>query len=101
MCSARLRSPFARSFPSRSMPAMPRSIPRVLAVVLAAATVSTIASIAPETQADEPRSRVARAPVPLDGIAALVDDVRIFRSDVIARARHFEEKLSKDPTKRR
>jgi parvulin-like peptidyl-prolyl isomerase len=46
-------------------------------------------------------ARTARAPIPLDGIAALVDDVTIFRSDVAARVRHFEAKLSKDPVKRR
>lgn len=80
--------------------------PMVLAVALA-----TVA-IAPESHADSPatpapptgdeaRPRAARAPVPLDGIAAIVDDVTIFRSEVTARARHFEEKLSKDPIKRR
>ena len=52
-------------------------------------------------RAEEPRARVARAPVPLDGIAAIIDDVFIFRSDVAARAKRFEPTLSHDPTKRR
>lgn len=52
-------------------------------------------------RAEEPRARVARAPVPLDGIAAIIDDVFIFRSDVAARAKRFEPTLSRDPTKRR
>ena len=46
-------------------------------------------------------ARAPRAPVPLDGIAAIVDDVLIFRSDVTARARPFEAKLAADPLKRR
>jgi parvulin-like peptidyl-prolyl isomerase len=51
-------------------------------------------------RAEEP-PRVARAPVPLDGIVAIVEDVTIFRSDVAARVRHFEPKMSKDPRERR
>ena len=54
-----------------------------------------------QAHAEEPRARVARAPVPLDGVAAIVDDVFIFRSDVEARAKHFLDKLSRDPVKRR
>lgn len=73
----------------------------VMAVVLSAAAIATSASFVSDSQAEEPRARAARAPVPLDGIAAIVDDVTIFRSEVIARARHFEDKLSKDPVKRR
>jgi peptidyl-prolyl cis-trans isomerase SurA len=46
-------------------------------------------------------ARAARAPVPLDGVAAIVDDTTIFRSDVTSRARPFEAKLSRDPVKRR
>ena len=53
------------------------------------------------TPEDPPRAHVARAPVPLDGVAAIVDDVFIFRSEVVARARHFEAKLSRDPIQRR
>lgn len=66
-----------------------------LAVLVAATALCSVAG------AEEPRTRVARAPVPLDGVAAVVDDVFLFRSDVNARVRHFEEKLSKDPVKRR
>jgi parvulin-like peptidyl-prolyl isomerase len=51
--------------------------------------------------AEEPRARLARAPVPLDGIAAIVDDVVVFRSDIDAQTRHFEPKLSHDPVQRR
>jgi len=76
---------------------MPRPISCVLAVVLAVASIAS----GSRARAEEPRARVARAPVPLDGIAAVVDEITIFRSEVIARARHFEDKLSKDPTKRR
>ena len=51
--------------------------------------------------AEEPRTRLARAPVPLDGIAAIVDDVVVFRSEIDAQARRFEAKLSHDPVQRR
>jgi parvulin-like peptidyl-prolyl isomerase len=51
--------------------------------------------------ADEPPVRSARAPIPLDGVAAIVDDLVIFRSDVNARVRRFESKLASDPTVRR
>ncbi len=44
-------------------------------------------SLAAVTQAAEP------APVPLDGVAAIVDDVVLFRSDVADRARHLDSKL--------
>jgi len=73
---------------------MPRS---VVAALLGLA----IACSSSGARAEEPRPRVARAPVPLDGIAAIVDDVLIFRSDVAARARRFEATLSPDPIKRR
>lgn len=66
-----------------------------LAVLVAAITLCSVAS------AEEPRARVARAPVPLDGVAAVVDEAFIFRSDVDARVRHHEPKLSKDPVKHR
>lgn len=76
-------------------------LPRVgglcLASVLAIATVWPDAS----ARADEPPPRIARAPVPLDGVAAIVDDVTIFRSDIVSRLRHFEGKLSRDPRERR
>jgi parvulin-like peptidyl-prolyl isomerase len=52
-------------------------------------------------RAEEPRARVARAPVPLDGVVAIVDDVTIFRSDVATRIRRLESTLSKDPRERR
>jgi parvulin-like peptidyl-prolyl isomerase len=77
---------------------MLRPIPCLFVAVLATAATVSFGS---EARAEEPRARVARAPVPLDGIAAVVDDTTIFRSEVIARARHFEDKLSKDPVKRR
>ena len=51
--------------------------------------------------AEEPRTRLARAPVPLDGIAAIVDDQIVFRSELDAQARRFEAKLSHDPVQRR
>ena len=67
-----------------------------------AALVATFAiAWAPDVRAEEQRARVARAPVPLDGVAAIVDDVILFRSEITARARHFESKLSRDPVKRR
>jgi peptidyl-prolyl cis-trans isomerase SurA len=75
---------------------MPR--PVVAALALLGLAISASSSGA---HADEPRARVARAPVPLDGIAAIVDDVFIFRSEVAARAKRFEATLSHDPTKRR
>ena len=43
----------------------------------------------------------AAPPIPIDGIAAIVDDVVLFRSDVAARMRQHEAQLSKDPNKRR
>ncbi len=42
----------------------------------------------------------AAPPIPIDGVAAVVDDVVLFRSDVAARMRMSEGALSKDPTKR-
>jgi peptidyl-prolyl cis-trans isomerase SurA len=71
------------------------------AVASAALIGLAIACGATSAHAEEPRARAARAPVPLDGIAAVVDDVFVFRSDVNARVRHYEATLSKDPTKRR
>jgi peptidyl-prolyl cis-trans isomerase SurA len=41
------------------------------------------------------------APVPLDGIVAVVDDLVFFRSDVADRVRHFETQLPKEPQARR
>ncbi len=43
----------------------------------------------------------AAPPTPIDGVAAVVDDVVIFRSDVAVRMRPHEARLSKDPGKRR
>lgn len=54
-----------------------------------------------EAHAEEPRARLARAPVPLDAIAAIVDDVIVFRSELDAQVRHLEQKLSHDPIQRR
>lgn len=68
---------------------------------VAALVVTSAIAWAPDVRAEEPRARVARAPVPLDGVAAIVDDVILFRSEITARARHFESKLSRDPVKRR
>lgn len=70
---------------------------------LVLATAVLAASLAPSVaRADEaPRARVARAPVPLDGVAAVVEDVFIFRSEIAHRTKHFEAKLSRDPVKRR
>jgi len=67
----------------------------------AAALFATVASFSASVTAEEPRARVARAPVPLDGIAAIVDDEIVFRSDLDAQVRHFESKLSRDPVQRR
>lgn len=75
---------------------MPRSVVALAALVGLALGASTSPA-----RAEEPRVRAARAPVPLDGIAAVVDDVYIFRSEVAARARRFEGTLSHDPVKRR
>jgi hypothetical protein len=51
--------------------------------------------------AEERGVRGARPPIPLDGVAAIVDDLVIFRSDVNARVRRFESKLPGDPSARR
>ena len=40
------------------------------------------------------------APIPLDGVVAIVDDVVFFRSDVITRLKRLDAKLSKDPAQR-
>jgi len=65
-------------------------------VLLAALALASTASLA---QAEEKSAE--RAPVPLDGIVAIVEDVVLFRSDVAERVRHFEPQLPKDPQKRR
>ena len=70
-------------------------------VLLAPAIATSIASLSSSVRAEEPRAHVARAPVPLDGVAAIVDDEIIFRSDLDAQVRHFEQKLSHDPVQRR
>ncbi len=87
------------------MAPMSRSV--VASAALLGLAVLAIPASSSRARADEPpatgqpRARAARAPVPLDGIAAIVDDVVIFRSEVAARARRFEPTLSHDPTKRR
>jgi parvulin-like peptidyl-prolyl isomerase len=77
------------------MQAMHRSVVVLVAAALVAHGGGSIAG------AEEPRTRLARAPVPLDGIAAIVDDVFVFRSEIDAQARRFESKLSHDPVQRR
>ena len=42
----------------------------------------------------------AAPPIPIDGIAAVVDDVVLFRSDIATRMKTSESQLPKDPTKR-
>ncbi|CAN5778224.1 hypothetical protein BH11MYX4_BH11MYX4_12260 [soil metagenome] len=69
------------------------------AALLATLALIVFASQAGVAQAEE--KAAARAPVPLDGIVAIVDDVVLFRSDVAERVRHFEAQLPKDPQKRR
>ena len=54
--------------------------------------------ILPVTASAAPPSRGL---VPLDGVVAIVDDVVFFRSDVIARLKRLDAKLSKDPAQRR
>lgn len=76
------------------------SRPPALALLTAALALA-ISAAAPLARAEEPRTRVARAPIPLDGVAAVVDGTVIFRSEVNARARHFEPKLSSNPLVRR
>ncbi len=78
------------------MAPMPRPVVAVVALLGLAISGSSSGA-----HADERRAGVAQAPVPLDGIAAIVDDVFIFRSEVAARAKRFEATLSHDPTKRR
>jgi parvulin-like peptidyl-prolyl isomerase len=73
---------------------------RSLLVLVAAASFGLIHD-ARDARADEPRARAARAPIPLDGIAAVVDDVIVFRSEINQRASHFEDRLSKNPIERR
>lgn len=73
----------------------------LVAVAVAVASPGPLARLA---RADERAERAAaRAPVPLDGIAAIVDDTFIFRSEVALRAQPFLVRLSetKDPVKRR
>ena len=41
------------------------------------------------------------APIPIDGIAAVVDDVILYRSEVLARMRHHDAQLAMDPDKRK
>lgn len=72
---------------------------------IATTALLTTLILAPSTALSQPRAdgtqRGQRAPVPLDGIAAIVDDAVIFRSDVVSRSKPFLEKLSKDPNERR
>ena len=52
-------------------------------------------------RADDVRPRGPVPPAPIDGIAAIVDDVTIYRSDVAARIKRLESTLSRDPSERR
>jgi parvulin-like peptidyl-prolyl isomerase len=70
-------------------------------VAVGLAVFSVLSLPSRDARAEEPRARVARAPVPLDGVAAIVDDVVIFRSDIAQRAKHFDQQLSKNPVERR
>ena len=72
-----------------------------LGIVLLAPAILVSTSLSSSVGAEEPRAHEARAPVPLDGIAAIVDDEIIFRSDLDTQVRHFEQKLSHDPVQRR
>ena len=72
--------------------------PRSRFALAAIAFITMLSSVA---AAEEPRAHVARAPVPLDGIAAIVDDEIVFRSEIEAEARRSEPKLSHDPVQRR
>lgn len=75
----------------------------LLAALSAVASVTATVVVTP-AQA-QPRAdgteRGPRAPVPLDGVAAVVDDAVIYRSDVAARSRPFLDRLSKNPVERR
>lgn len=51
--------------------------------------------------ADDVRPRGPVPPAPIDGIAAIVDDVTIYRSDVALRIKRLESTLSRDPSERR
>ena len=72
---------------------------------IATTALLTSLTLAPRAALAQPRAdgtqRGQRAPVPLDGVAAIVDDAVIFRSDVVSRSKPFLEKLSKDPNERR
>lgn len=67
-------------------------------VAAASLCISAITTVA---HAQEARPRAARAPVPIDGVAAIVETTTIFKSDIAARVRLFEKRLSSDPIKRR
>jgi parvulin-like peptidyl-prolyl isomerase len=71
------------------------------ALLLAGALAFTASFQTAAAHAEEPRTRVARSPVPLDGVLAIVEDVTVFRSDVATRIRRLEMTLSKDPRERR
>jgi hypothetical protein len=90
----------------RSMRVMHRRAPVLVRSLLAALLRAPLLALAlvvgtSEAHAEEPRARLARAPVPLDAIAAIVDDVVVFRSELDAQVRHLEQKLSHDPIQRR
>jgi hypothetical protein len=86
----------------RSMRVMHRRAPVLVASVLPAVLLALAVAVGTsEARAEEPRARLARAPVPLDGIAAIVDDVIVFRSELDAQVRHLEQKLSHNPIQRR
>lgn len=60
-----------------------------------------VSALAFNAHADDVRPRGPVPPAPIDGIAAIVDDVTIYRSDVAARIKRLESTLSRDPSERR
>jgi len=86
------------AMPRRSMRA-PQSV--VAALVAALPFALALAATGPIARTARAETPAARVPAPLDGIAAVVGDAFVFRSDVERRARPFHDKLPKDPLKRR
>lgn len=83
------------------MPAMARSFATLAifgSVALASLATAALTTVA---HAEDARPTAARAPVPIDGVAAIVETTTIFKSDIASRARLFEKRLSNDPIKRR
>src|SRR5688572_29448361 len=72
-----------------------------IALTLTLALAPALAHTARAQPRADGTQRGPRVPVPLDGIAAVVDSTVIFRSDITQRSRPFLERLSKDPIQRR